>query len=117
MTKACPPLLYHGSRNSAIRHAQLSMKYSKLNFDLFSLHVVDSPAYPCGNDCENSNHYFLHCSLFYQARNMMMNEIRKLNMTNISCDLLLHGSAKVGISISKNVFDAVYRFTDETGRL
>ena len=48
---------------------------------------------------------------------MMMNEIRKLTMADISCNLLLSGSAELGISISKNVFDAVHRFIDETGRL
>ena len=37
-------LFYHGSRSSGIKHAQLRMKCSKLNFHLFSLHVVDSPA-------------------------------------------------------------------------
>ena len=75
------------------------MKCSKLNFHLFSLHVVDSAACPCGNDCENSNHYLLQCPVFYQARNMMMNEIRKLTMTDISCNLLLYGSAELGISV------------------
>ena len=46
MKRPCPCLFYHGSRSSGIRHAQLRMKCSKLNFHLFSLHVVDSPACP-----------------------------------------------------------------------
>ena len=75
---------------------------------------MDSPACPCGNDCGDSNHYLLQCPLVYQARNMMINEIRKLTMTDISCDLLLYGSAELGISRSKKVFDAVQWFTDET---
>ena len=37
-----------------IRHAQLRMKCSRLH--LFSVHDVDSPACPCGHDCEDSNH-------------------------------------------------------------
>ena len=78
MKRPCPSLFYHGSRNSGIRHTQLRMKCNKLNFHLFSLHVVDSPACPFGHDCEDSNHYLLHCPLFYQARNMMLNEIREL---------------------------------------
>ena len=48
---------------------------------------------------------------------MRMNEIRKLTMTDISCNLLLHGSVELDTSISKNVFNAVHRFIDETGRL
>ena len=113
MIRPTPSLFYHGSRNSA----QLRIKCSKLNFHLLSLHVVDSPACPRGHDCEESNHYLFRCQLFYQARNMLLNEIRKLTMTNISCGLLLYGSADLGIERSKKGFDAVHRFIDETGRL
>ena len=76
MKRPSPSLFYHGSRSSGIKHAQVRMKCSKLNFHLFSLHVVDSPACPCGNDCEDSNHYLLRCPLFYQARSKLLNEIR-----------------------------------------
>ena len=48
MKRPCPSLLYHGSRSSGVTHVQLRMKCSKVNFHLFSLHVVDSPACPCG---------------------------------------------------------------------
>ena len=117
MKRPWPSLFYHGSRSSGIKHAQLRTKCRKLNFHLFSLHVVNSPACPCGHDCEDSNHYLLQCPLFYQARNMMLNEIRRLTMADISCELLLYGSADLSITISKKVFDAVHRFIDQTGRL
>ena len=48
---------------------------------------------------------------------MMLTEIRELTMTDISCELLLYGSADLSITISKKVFDAVHSFIDETGRL
>ena len=48
---------------------------------------------------------------------MIVNEIRELTMTDISCELLLYGSAELGTTISKKVFDAVHRFIDKTGRL
>ena len=117
MKRASPSLFYHGSRSSGIKHAQLRMKCSKLNFHLFSLHVVDSPACPCGNDCEDSNHYLLRCPLFYQAGNKLLNEIKELTMTDISCELLPYRSTDLGIELSKKVFDAVHRFIDETDRL
>ena len=41
---------------------------------------------------------------------MLLNEIRDLTMTDISCELLLYGSADLGIETSKMVID-------ETGRL
>ena len=74
-------------------------------------------ACPCGHDCEDSNRYLLRCPLFHQARNMLLNEIRGLTMTDISCELLLYGSADLSIEISQKVFDAVHRFIDKTGRL
>ena len=48
---------------------------------------------------------------------MLLNEVREPTMTDISCELLLYGSADLGTEISKKVVDAVQRFIDETGRL
>ena len=93
------------------------MKCSKLNIHLCSLNGVDSPVCPYGHDCEDSDHYFLQCPLFYQAINMMINEIRELTMTDISYDLLLYGSAELGITKGKNVFDTVHRFIDKNWQL
>ena len=42
---------------------------------------------------------------------------RELTMTDISCELLLYGSADLGITISKKVFDAVQGFINETDTL
>ena len=117
MKKPKPPLLYHGPRSNGIKHAQLRMKCSKLNFHLKSLHVVDSPACPCGHNCEDSNHFLLYCPLYYQARNMMLNEIRQVTTLDISCDLLLYGAAELDVVKNCKVFDAVHKFIDTTGRL
>ena len=35
---------------------------------------------------------------------MMINEIGELTVTDISCELILHGSAELGITISKKSF-------------
>ena len=40
LKKTTPPLLYYGSRTNNYKHAQLRMKCSKLNFHLYSLHVL-----------------------------------------------------------------------------
>ena len=42
LKKTRPPLLYYGSRTNNYKHAQLRMKCSKLNFHLYSLHVINS---------------------------------------------------------------------------
>ena len=41
---------------------------------------------------------------------MLLNEIRELTMTDISCELLQYGSADLCTEISKKVFGAVHRF-------
>ena len=81
-----------------------------LNFHLYSLNVLDSPACPCGHDCENSNHHLLHCPLYLQARITMLNKIRHLTRTHVSCDLLLYGVPDLDLVTNYKVFDAVYEF-------
>ena len=118
LKKPRPPLLYYGSRTNNYKHAQLRMKCSKLNFHLYSLHVLDSPACPCGHNHEDSNHYLLHCSLYFQARITMLNKIRHLiSRTHISCDLLLYGAPELDLVTNYKVFDAVHEFISSTDRL
>ena len=64
-------------------------------FDLFSLHVIDSPACLCGHIREDSNHYLLQCPLYFQARNKMLNDIRQLCTFHISGNLLLYGAVEL----------------------
>ena len=117
MKKPKPLLLYHGSRKSSVKHAQLRMKCSKLNFDLFSLHVIDSPACPCGHIREDSSPYLLQCPLYFQARNKMLNDIRQLCTFHISGNLLLYGAVELDYATNCKLFDAVHDYIDETGRL
>ena len=102
---------------TTIKHAQLRMKCSKLNFHLYSLHVLDSPACPCGHNREDSNHYLLLCPLYFQARITMLNKIRHLTRTHISCDLLLYGAPELDLVTNNKVFDAVHEFISSTDRL
>ena len=44
---------------------------------------------------------------------MLLNEIRELTMTDISCELLLYRSADLGIEMSRKVCDAAHRLIDE----
>ena len=117
LKKTRPPLLYYGSRTNNYKHAQLRMKCSKLNFHLYSLHVLDSPACPCGHNREDSNHYLLLCPLYFQARITMLNKIIHLTRTHISCDLLLYGAPELDLVTNYKVFDAVHEFISSTDRL
>ena len=117
MKKPQPSLLYHGSRINSMKHAQLRMNCSKLNFHLYSLHVLESPVCICGHNCEDSNHSLLHCPLYYVARNKMFKEIRNLSHYQVSSDMLLYGVAELGVDINREIFDAVHEFIEVTGRL
>ena len=63
LKKTRPPLLYYGSRTNNYKHAQLRMKCSKLNFHLYSLHVLDSPA--CPVDITVRIPVIIFCSVHY----------------------------------------------------
>ena len=63
------------------------------------MYVADSRACPCGHDSRTQTItcYNVHCLPSYKY------EIRELTMTDISCELLLYGSAGLGSTISKRV--------------
>ena len=71
----------------------------------------------CGHDRDDSNHYLLHCRLYFQARITMLNKIRHLTRTHISCDLLLYGVPELDLVTNYKVFDAVHEFISSTDRL
>ena len=118
MKKEANLLFYHGARSENIKHAQLRMQCSKLNSDLFMLHVIDSPECPCGNNVEDANHYLLHCPLFHIARQKMLYTLNNvLNINHVGYKLLLFGSDTYDLNTNKAVFEAVHDFISESGRL
>ena len=46
------PLYYYGNRSCNIKHAQLRVKCSKLNYHLFRNHILVSSVCSCSSDCE-----------------------------------------------------------------
>ena len=79
-----------------------------LTHHLYSFHVLNSPACPCGHDGEDSNHCLLHCPLYFQSRITMLNKIRHLTRTYISCDLLLYEAQELDLVTNYKGFDAVH---------
>ena len=57
------------------KHTQLRMKCSLLSGHLYDLHVVDSPACPCGFDFEAINHFFFNCPLFGAERTELLKNL------------------------------------------
>jgi hypothetical protein len=109
---------YEGSRDVNIKHAQLRMQCSKLNAHLFGLHVIESPHCLCGNKCEDSKHYLLHCPLFNVQRQVMFQSLVAITpLHNIEVKILLFGSNTMDILVNKSIFKAVQTFIVESDRL
>ena len=56
-------------------------------------------------------------SLFFQAKNKMLNEIRQWNTVHMSGDLLLYGAAELDYATNCKIFHAVHNFINKTDRL
>ena len=56
------------------------------------LEAVRIVACNCNNYVENNEHYFLHCKLFVNQRNVMLNNIRDLGL-DISINNILYGNS------------------------
>ena len=109
-------LFYYGKRVNNLKHCQLRMQCSKLNFHLFLLHVRSSFECVCGNNREDVNHYLLQCPLYNQARAIMFNEINEIGVT-ITVNNLLYGSDTADTATNHRLFDAVHLFIESTERL
>jgi hypothetical protein len=111
-----PQLLYYGNRASNIKHSQLRMQCSKLNYHLFLLHVRASYECTCGYNREDVNHYLLQCPFYFQSRNILFQKINTLGV-EATVDNLLYGSKDVHISTNYKIFEAVHIYIESTERL
>ena len=118
MKKKCIELYQIGKRRENINHAQLRLKCSKLNADLFSLHVIDSPACICGHHIEDSDHFLLHCPLYLNIRQRMFQTLNSLvRIQDINVKTMLYGCDNYDPQINVKIFEAVQLFLFESNRL
>ena len=117
MSQTKNPLYYYGNRSCSIKHAQLRMQCSKLNYHLFKNHVLDSPVCSCGSECENVEHYFYKCPLYFEERRLMLTELRVICNIDLSSRLLLYGSDTFDYRTNCRIFDIVHKYISTTDRL
>ena len=98
------PLFYYGSRETSIKHAQMRMNCSRLNYHLFLLHVIDSPACPCGYDCEDCNHFLFHCPLYHEDRTLLFLNFSSICNLELTCNILLFGSEDLDLDTNLSAF-------------
>ena len=109
-------LMNFGKRRVNVKHAQLRMKCSKLNYHLFLLHVTDSPQCMCGHESEDSSHFLLHCPLFMVQRQKMFHCLQPI-IHNFNENTLMFGSDNLSLSQNKNLFAVVHTYIEESERL
>ena len=113
----CNDLFYLGIRKFNIIHAQLRMKCSKLNADLFALHVIDSPACTCGHDLEDTSHFLLHCPLYIRSRHKMFTKLYNfINADDVNMKTLLFGTESYDYELNCKISKCVHTFISESGR-
>jgi len=99
-----PPLYYSlGSKTGNCLLTRLRVGMSKLNAHTFIIQKSDSPHCQCGHQLENVRHYFLHCPLYNQLRNLLFDSITQIINQNFATkpdeeklSILLHGTSLEG---------------------
>ena len=91
MKRKCSELFTVGKCKEHVKHSQLCNKCSKRKSHLFSLHVSDSAACLCGHNVEDSNHYLLHCPIYFVPRQKMLQHFHSvIDIHDLNVDILLH---------------------------
>ena len=71
-----PPKYYSlGSKIGNCLLTRLRVGMSKLNAHSFTMQATESPSCHCGSKLENVRHYFLHCPLYMQQRQLLYTSI------------------------------------------
>ena len=113
----CNPLFYYGERKYNMIHAQMRLKCSNLNSDLYNMHVLDNPNCVCMFRNEDAQHYFLNCPLYTTERIQLLNVITQFPEINeINTQILLFGSENLTYDQNTVIFNAVHAYIENTKR-
>ena len=113
--KKPPKYYFTGQRTLQIYHTRLRTKCSGLNGHLFSKNIIEDPSCLCGS-FEDTNHYLLHCPLYTDHRNKMMNDISNLIQEDITLDILIFGSTSANNATNSDIFKVVQSFISKSKR-
>ncbi len=91
------------------------MGCSKLNTDLcFKMHVIGNPTCSCGNQAEDSYHYFFECDNFLVQRQELFDMLT--DFEPITVDLFLHGNSDLSPNENTLIFSSVQQYVLDTNR-
>ncbi|MCG7879870.1 MAG: hypothetical protein N0C90_26630, partial [Candidatus Thiodiazotropha endolucinida] len=109
------PVFYNvGNRYLSVLHARIRNFCSNLNFDLYSNHLLPSPACSCSCDIEDAEHYFFTCLKYTNERVTLFQSTRHFHPLNLH--VLLLGDDNLSIEDNTTIFTAVQVFIKDTKR-
>ena len=108
------PLFDVRSGQEQIIMAKLRMGGSNLNGHLYSMKLIDSPAYSCGFINEKEFHFFLVCPLYNRPRVTLQNVMG--NIAPFTLRTLLYGSENLDLTVNKRIVTETLRFIKDSKR-
>ena len=112
---AVPKYFYTGRRKLQILHTRLWTGCSSLNHDLFVKSISDTPlcSFRSG-DVENAKHFFLSCNFYRDNRIELFRIVSQY--CNASLHVFLHGDESLPYETNQVIFEAVYKYIQNSKR-
>ena len=119
-----PPEYFNfGTKLGNTLHTQLRVGMSKLNSHLFQIQKTTHPHCPCGHRTESTHHFILHCPLYTEHRQALMQNISAklgVDFTQFTqtkqLETLLYG-LHIGAASGRGVAGLFQNFLLKTNRL
>ena len=72
------------------------------------MHVINEATCTCGEDYEDSYHYFMECPNYADLRLQLFNAIAPFTYPDIG--IILYGNPQLDKNINLDIFDAVHNY-------
>ena len=95
--------------------AKLRIQCSNLNGNLYSMKIIDFPAYSCGFVNENEFHFLLVCPLYNRPRVTLQNAMGHITPFTLRT-LLLYGDDNLDSTENKRIITETLRFINDSKR-
>ena len=111
-----PSIFSFGPRKISMIHCQIRNNCSRLKGDMYSNFISDSPICQCGNEIENSNHYFFHCPLYNNTRQKMLRSLHFVPPGELNTETFLKGSNALDGNHNQRLFKIIFIYIKESQR-
>ena len=94
--------------------AELIMQCSNLNGHLYSMKIIDSPAFSCGFVNENEFYFLLVCPLCNKPKVTLQNAMGHIALLTLRT--LLYGDDSLDLTENKRIITETHRFINDSKR-